>query len=131
MELDDFCTSGITDSYPNCDIYNLLEGSGIYITPKDTKLKKYYINISNWGIVDFINETSRTKLIARICENGVEINSLVDVLELFNISDFTKQDSYVTLHNYCCRRLREEIELQTGITLTRPAKYKNNSAVDL
>lgn len=49
-------------------------------------------------------------------------HKLKDVEKMYEDLDRYSRDSYIALHNYCCRRLREEIQTITGLGLCKIGK---------
>jgi hypothetical protein len=131
MEIDSLCNFNIDYSVEQLN-KRFVDGVVMYVNIHEHNIGGYCISIEYcnkliWDGTYYENTGIQLKvslqLKVKLYNDRGSSKELNDIVELFNSLDFNTIDSHIIFHNYCCRRLREEIELLTGIKLVRPAKY--------
>lgn len=118
MELDVFCDSTYTWTHTwtpdkQCDTYaDYLKSIGTdeFIPRTDNpNINKYFIRVNMWENTK--HEYDMKFVFYRLGNVDLDkrYHSMDDITELYNALDMDKPENYITFHNYCCKRLREEI----------------------
>lgn len=110
MELDPFCESAISRGVFSCkrlDNTTIRPKTGISKIDNYIRIVidiRYEWNIGKGGYV-------RSGRAYFHLKTYTTISHLEDIEDLYdNTLEMNKKEDFITLHNYCCRRLREEID---------------------
>lgn len=114
MEIDKFAYSKLTTALAlNWIIKKLKDMLDFQISPTG-ELRNYSIDVHKIAHRTIIDRTEVYTIVYKVMLfnfniSPMEMTELRDASDLYNTLNFDVKESYIILHNYCCKRLREEI----------------------
>ncbi len=124
MELDYFCRPQLVTQENGNIVINYNHGVDCIFAPNTgyEEIDNYFILLYPSDDNFYFGTAYKSKFAFINLDKGVNRN-LIDIVELYEDLDINSAKDLILLHNYCCRRLREEInKLYPEYSLTKISK---------